>query len=605
MAGFGSLAPDSSDDDELMSRYYDPGTGLPVGGTDRYEPPKPRKTWMMEPDLLGTQMGTLPAGVTTDETGRPVYEDTGEPLTVVRRPGVLPIAKTPEGMTLVKPKLADIYSYVIGGPVEGAAGETALGAGMAKMVRAKKPTVKPDLPAEPEPPPAQPKMARLAANRPPAPDTAPPQTPPSEAPSPAGTPSTPTRPELPPVHEIAYPPPEAPAVDRSKFVDAMGQPIKGAAYTKEARRILDEIQAGPKGAGPIDLTASSMSDVPQVDLPRYAPLRGVSARLKDALNNPDVVNGVRQGIQRGVEMGADKWYETGPVRDAFIRELGPVKGKAEFNRYMDNVAATSPRSDVPTNVRNASYYYGFDTPADLPGKKSIPYPYGHVAQNLHRQNFETISSEGGWEPLQNPKPASFSQNLQGNFAPVTADTHAFRAIGMRTGDPRFLETSVSAKYKMGTDPTKDTIVNKYGDRSGDVVTFRPQQLFNSGKLSMEDAKQIPYFWAAKPNANEYAAVENLYKQLAAAHGLTPAGAQAAGWAGSGELTGLGTVPTHTFPELLNERILFTAKMRGENPQTTLKNFIRGKKPLLGTALTAGAAGAAGAAGVGAGDQERQ
>jgi hypothetical protein len=403
------------------------------------------------------------------------------------------------------------------------------------------------------------------------------------------------------MHELANPPPPEPVVDRSKFVDASGQPIKGAAYTKEARNILDEIKAGPKGAGPIDLTSSSMSDVPQVDLPRYVPPRGVSARLQDALNNPDVIDGVRQGIKNGIEMGADKWYETGPVRDAFIRELGPVKGKAEFNRYMDNVAATSPRSDVPTNARNASFYYAHATPADLPDK--LPYPYGHVAQNLHRQNFETISSEGGWEPFKNPKPASFSQNLQGNFEPVTADTHAFRAIGMRTEDPRFLETSVSAKYKQGTDPTKDTIVNKYGERKGDTVTFRPQQLFNSGKLTMEDAKQIPYFWESKPNANEYAAVENLYKQMGQEHGLTPAAAQAAGWAGSGELTGLGTVPTHTFPELLNERILFTAKMRGENPATTLKNFIRGKKPLLSTALTAGGAGAVGAGALA--DQEKQ
>jgi hypothetical protein len=195
--------------------------------------------------------------------------------------------------------------------------------------------------------------------------------------------------------------------------------------------------------------------------------------------------------------------------------------------------------------------------------------------------------------LQNPKPASFAQNLMGNFEPVTADTHAFRAIGMRTKDPRFLEPSVSAKYKMGTDPTKDTIVNKYGERKGDTVTFRPQKLFADGKLTMKDALEIPYFWAAKPKANEYAAVEGLYKQLAKEHGLTPAGAQAAGWAGSGELTGLGTVPTHTFPELMNERILFTAKMRGEDPATTLKNFIRGKTRLLSTALTAGA-GAAGA-----------
>lgn len=567
---FGTIAPGQDDEDDLMNTYYDPGTGLPVGGTGRYEPPK-KRTWMMEPDLLGTQMGSLPEGVSLDDANRPVDRETGEPIQVVRRPGVLPIARTPDGLTLVKPKLLDLYSYITGGPVEMGAAETALGAGrisrVAKGVQSKMP--RPGLDdltganapaAAPEAPPT-PKMQVFDPNQPP----------------PMGHNMPPEEEQLSP-HEIAYPPPE-PVADRSKFIDPRtGLPIKSAAYTKEAQRILSEIDAGPKGAGPIDLSKPSQLDVPQTFLPRYDPPGGVSARLQDAMNNPAVLAGMRDGILKGMQMGAHKWYDTGPVRDAFINELGPIQGDVAFKRYMDNVAATSPRSDVPTNVRNASYYFGHETPADLPEKN--PYPYGHVAQNLHRQNFETISGEGGWEPLQNPKPASFSQNLQGNHEPVTVDTHAFRALGMRTNDPRFLETSVSAKYKMGTDPTKDTIVNKYGERKGDTVTFRPQQLFADGKLTMDDALKIPYFWAAKPKDNEYGAMEDLYRYFGDEHGISPAAAQAAGWAGSGELTGLGTVPDKTFPELLNERILFTAKMRGEDPQVTLKNFIRGKKPLL-------------------------
>jgi hypothetical protein len=590
------VAPGAADDEQKMrdiadlpeqQPYYDPATGLQMAGgrSAKYQPPGKQPSYTMPPDLTQTQMG-----ITTPEGGsnapNPYNPDTEqelhdwfersrtEGLPQARRPGVLPVTKAPggedTGFMLPKghiwavPKLGELAQYVMGGPaIEAKAGEAVLGAGMARVKRAT----------------AAPEVARPAA-APPADEFAS------------------VRPETRTAHEIAYPPPKAPAVDRSKFVDAEGNAIQSAAYTKEARRILDEIKAGPKGAGPIDLTKpSTLPPVPQADLPRTQPPRGVSPRLQDALNNPDVVEGVRQGIRNGMEMGAHNWYVNDAVRDAFVKELGPVKGQAEFERMMDNVAATSPRSDVPTNVRNASYYFAHATPADLPDKN--PYPYGHIAQKLHRQNIETISSEGGWEPLQNPKPASFAQNLKGNYEPVTADTHAFRAIGMRTEDPRFLEPSVSAVYKAGGDPATDTLVGKYGEisknkKGQDIVTFRPRQLFDSGKLTMEDAKKIPYFWATKPKENEYAAVEQLYKQLAAEHGLTPAGAQAAGWAGSGELTGLGTVPTHTFPELLNERILFTAKMRGENPATTLKNFIRGKKPLLSTALTAGA-GAAGAA----------
>ena len=142
------------------------------------------------------------------------------------------------------------------------------------------------------------------------------------------------------------------------------------------------------------------------------------------------------------------------------------------------MAATSPRSDVPTNVRNASYYYQ----QALRGRTEAPplfYPYGHVAQQLHGQNFATLmaprpaalSSDVGdimsmWDVLKNPKPASFSQNLQGNLVPGTMDTHAFRNIGMRTGDPDFLATSLSAVYKPGVKSDVDTLVSRFGEVYG-------------------------------------------------------------------------------------------------------------------------------------------
>jgi hypothetical protein len=369
-----------------------------------------------------------------------------------------------------------------------------------------------------------------------------------------------------------------------------GLPVKGAKYTKESRKVLDEIQAGPKGAGPMNLTGDLRSDVPQIAMERTVPPRGVSPRLQDALNNPAVERGVSESIEKGIGLGADKWYHNEPVRQSFIKELGPVQGPKDYSQFMDMVAATSPRSDVPTNIRNASFYYS-QAGNKLPEK--LPYPYGHVAQNLHRQNYETLTAPRpgalsadapmttAWDIFKNPKPASFSQNLQGNLEPGTMDTHAFRNIGMRTNDPRFLETSVSAKYKQGSDPTKDTIVNRFGERRGDTVTFRPQRLHEEGKLPLSEALNIPYFWTAKPNANEYGAAEKFYSRLGRDFKLPTADAQAAAWSGGGNLTGLGTVATHTFPQLLNERILYTAKMRGENPSETLSKFIKREAPLLG------------------------
>jgi hypothetical protein len=389
--------------------------------------------------------------------------------------------------------------------------------------------------------------------------------------------------------------PAAPAIvgNRSKFVDPdTGLPIGGPGYTKEAQAINRDIAQGPKGAGPMDLsTQHETPDVLQMPMDRYVPPRGISGRMQDALQSENVRSGLEESMKAGA--GVRDWYHTEPIRQEFLKTIGPDQGEDAFKKYMDYVAATSPRSDVPTNIRNASYYYAGGDPT-----KTNPYPYGHIAQKLHKQNVTNLDENGGWDAMQNPKPASFAENLRGNLEPVTVDTHAFRNIGMRTGDPRFLETSLSNIYKKGSDPAADTMAGKYGELQdtpkGTVVTYRPQQLVKEGKMTMAEAQKIPSFWTAKPKDNEYAAAENLYKEVGNRVGMRPADAQAAAWAGAGDMTGLGTVGTHTFPELMNERLLFTAKMRGEDPHKVLADFVSGKKPLLSLGGAAAVGGGAAA-----------
>lgn len=367
-----------------------------------------------------------------------------------------------------------------------------------------------------------------------------------------------------------------------------GYMIPGKAYSKAQAEVTKEIAQGPKGQGPLDLSsASGPPVVPQAPIERWQPPRGVSPRLQDALNNNDVKQGILDSMKAGQAIGADKWYHTQPIYEAFTRELGPEAGHKAFSDYMGHVAATSPRSDVSTNIRNASYYYvtqGGERAAKL------PQPYGHVAQGLHQQNVTTIEGPG-WDAMKNPKPVSFQANLEGNLQPVTVDTHAFRNIGMRTGDPRFLETSVASPIRDGA--AEDTQAARYGEpgRPGYVV-YRPQQLVKDGRLSMDEAQAIPSFWAAQPNPNEYGAAEQLYTHLGHDLGLAPADAQAAAWAGAGDLTGLQSPPTKTFPELFNERVAYTAKMRGEDPQDTLSALINRQKPLLSVGAGAGAGGLA-------------
>jgi hypothetical protein len=377
----------------------------------------------------------------------------------------------------------------------------------------------------------------------------------------------------------------APFVSRgAALVTPEGLAIKSPAYLKEAKAALEEVERQGRGAGPLDLTGQSeIPNVPQVAIPRRDPPRGVSQRMQDALNMPAVQRGVDESITTGMGLGSgmEKWYHTQPIRSAWLDELGARKGEPAFSGYMGQTSGTSPRSDVPANIRNASYYYQRWL-AGEPLPDPVPYPYGHLAQGLHRQNFEALSS-GGWDVLKNPKPPSYRANLEGNLIPVAADAHAFKNIGMRTGDPRFLETSTRDVVKPGASPSE--FQREYGDikvddRGRTIVTFRPQQLVESGRMSMKQAKGDPALWAAVPNDNEYGAVEDFWSRLARARGLQPAQGQSAGWAGGGELTGLGTSPTHTFPEMFNERTLFTSLMRNEKPESTLRHLIRGRKPLL-------------------------
>ena len=234
------------------------------------------------------------------------------------------------------------------------------------------------------------------------------------------------------------------------------------------------------GGGLFDMSRlHETPNVPQFDLHRYDPPRGGTPRVNDLVRNKNVRDKVIEHVQAGREMGGESWYNAEPLRAVFQEYHGKDHGDAAFRQYMDFVAATSPRSNVPTNVRNASYYYHLlRSGRPMPGiKDKNPNPYGHIAGDLHRRNAQTVTTTG-WDPLKNPKPASFSQNLQGNQEPVTADTHAFRLPGILSKDPRFLETS---------------FINKKGMKARNI-----QKELEEGKTTLKKELKTPAHWAAKP-----------------------------------------------------------------------------------------------------------
>ena len=308
-------------------------------------------------------------------------------------------------------------------------------------------------------------------------------------------------------------------------------------------------------------------DVPQFDLPRYEPARGVSERVQDLVANKDVYQGMLDYMERGKQIGAQNFYNTEELRQPFVDELGKRAGPQWFGRYMDFVSGSSPRSKVAANARNGSYYYMLNRqgqPMPEVGSKN-PEPYGHMAQILHQMNARDIVA-GNWDIIQKPKPPSFSTNLQGNFMPGTIDAHAFKGPAIISQDPRFLATSV--KLDKGE------------------PTIKPQQMYASGELPMSEAITDPKYWASKPNLNEYAAMEDYYGRLARDAGLpSRAQGQAAGWAGAGELTGLGSVAGDPFLKTFEDRLRLTQQHMAQTQSQTptldevLSRFIRGNASL--------------------------
>lgn len=391
-------------------------------------------------------------------------------------------------------------------------------------------------------------------------------------------------------------PPAAPAkiAARSGHPQAVAKDVlaEAAKPSKGRPSYADWRKANPDGGQLFDLAAlDKVPNVPQADLPRYEPPRGAPARMVDALADPKVVQGIDETVQRGVDGGGKGWYNTEPLLDR-LRVVDPSGADQAYARMMDLTAATSPRSKVADNVRTASYY-NYNLANDVPISEKPAGGYGSVAQNLHRDNVRGIIENGGWDVFQNPKPASFSANLQGNQTPVTVDTHNFRLPGILSRDPRFLATSVKAGTKGSPDVAMSALASRYPSLpeselvratalmkpAGDLATYRPRDWVEKGYLTPDQAAEDPVLWSTKPQANEYGIYERWQQNRAKEMGISPAQYQASMWLGGGEDTGLGSA-AEPFLATVEARVRYTADTLGVDPERLLEMYLKGEVPLL-------------------------
>ena len=257
----------------------------------------------------------------------------------------------------------------------------------------------------------------------------------------------------------------------------------------------------------------------------------------DKLITPANIQKTIQHVDRGLSKGGFEWYDLEPLRYRMIEELGPKIGNQRFLEYVQMIAATSPGSMVPSNIKRASYFYHLlNNPKATSPQQALklwaegqPPGYGHrydkgTHQPLLKTTFEHPYNKGLFTTdaaMNQPKASSFAHNISGNLMPGTVDMHINRMM--------------TAGIEQGS----------------------PQKLV-------------------------YAYPEKVLKDIAEKKGLTTAQTQAAGW--------IDYMKGESRPLLIlfDEAIRKTATKRGKTPDQILKDWINGEVPLA-SVLPMGAA----------------
>ena len=270
------------------------------------------------------------------------------------------------------------------------------------------------------------------------------------------------------------------------------------------------------------------------------------------------------------------FYHTGPIIDkAMSLGIPEETARKQLRKFAENYAATSPRTQTEANVRSATLVTAKQKAglqlSDIVGVGSgglneKGYPMMIGPGGIHQQLVDDAAS-GGFNFNTNPKPATFVENVSGNFSGVTADTHAIRAVfdAMNEIDPG----SVPIDFIGGRNASQTKELRAQYEAN-------PSSLDVSNMISDRLASQKIN---GKSVQTEYAVFSDIYKNVAKKLGVEPAEAQSLSWFANGDKTGLGSAPK-TIVELINERIDVTAQVLGQTKDEIFKKFLQGSIPLL-------------------------
>jgi len=292
------------------------------------------------------------------------------------------------------------------------------------------------------------------------------------------------------------------------------------------------------------------------------------------------------------QMGLDTRYfyhSDGPIyRGARKAGLTDAEAKSYLSELSNTVAATSPRTKVEENLRNATLVMakreqgipfrevigpGTLRPDGTKGINEKGYPMMTAKGGIHGGLLDDIIKTGTMDVAKNPKPSNFGANLLGNRSGITVDTHAIRGTLMTLNDiepglvpegfilPKFRKQYLEDPSVLTPDMIDDALASQMVGPKGDTKKLQ----------------------------TEYAVFADIWHDAADKLDVSPAEAQSMGWFGFGEDTNLGSA-MKTPVDVFDERLSVTAKALEISPEEAATAVFRKQIPLfgLGGAATLGA-----------------